>query len=73
MPSGRNLDGVPGISGIEVNISCPNVKQGCVEFGADPESAARVTSAVRKSTSLPVWVKLTPNTADIVGIAAGRS
>jgi dihydroorotate dehydrogenase (NAD+) catalytic subunit len=64
------LDGVPGISGIEVNISCPNVKRGSMEFGADPESAARVTSAVRKSTSLPVWVKLTPNTSDIVSIAA---
>jgi dihydroorotate dehydrogenase (NAD+) catalytic subunit len=63
------LDGVPGISGIEVNISCPNVKAGCMEFGADPASAARVTAAVRKATSLPVWVKLTPNTADIVSIA----
>jgi dihydroorotate dehydrogenase (NAD+) catalytic subunit len=65
----QELDGVPGISGIEVNISCPNVKEGCIEFGSDPVSAARVTSMVKKSTSLPVWVKLTPNTADIVGIA----
>ena len=65
----RKLEGVPGISGIEVNISCPNVKAGCVEFGSDPASAARVTAAVRKATSLPVWVKLTPNTADIVSIA----
>jgi dihydroorotate dehydrogenase (NAD+) catalytic subunit len=63
------LDGVPGISGIEVNISCPNVKAGCVEFGSDPVAAARVTAAVKKATSLPVWVKLTPNTADIVSIA----
>jgi dihydroorotate dehydrogenase (NAD+) catalytic subunit len=65
----RELDGVPGISGLEVNISCPNVKAGCAEFGSDPASAARVTEAVRQSTSLPLWVKLTPNTADIVGIA----
>jgi len=63
------LDKVSGISGIEVNISCPNVKNGAMEFGADPASAAAVTSAVRKETSLPVWVKLTPNTADVVTIA----
>jgi len=65
----RELDEVAGVSGIEVNISCPNVQHGCVEFGADPESAARVTQAVKQSTSLPVWVKVTPNTADIVKIA----
>jgi dihydroorotate dehydrogenase (NAD+) catalytic subunit len=63
------LEGVPGISGIEVNISCPNVKHGGMEFGSDPASAARVTAAVRAATFLPVWVKLTPNTSDIVGIA----
>jgi len=65
----RELDRVAGISGIEVNISCPNIKAGCVEFGANPESAGRVTAAVKNATSLPVWVKLTPNTADIVEIA----
>jgi dihydroorotate dehydrogenase (NAD+) catalytic subunit len=65
----RKLEGVPGISGLEVNISCPNVKAGCLEFGADPASAAQVTAAVRESTALPVWVKLTPNTADIISIA----
>jgi len=63
------LDGIPGVSGIEVNISCPNVKAGGAEFGADPVSAAKVTEAVRKTTSLPVIVKLTPNTAEIVSIA----
>lgn len=65
----RKLEGVPGIHGLEVNISCPNVKAGCVEFGSDPTSAARVTDAVRKETSLPVWVKLTPNTSDVISIA----
>jgi dihydroorotate dehydrogenase (NAD+) catalytic subunit len=65
----RKVEGVPGIKGLEVNISCPNVKAGCVEFGSDPSSAARVTEAVRKATSLPVWVKLTPNTSDVVSIA----
>jgi dihydroorotate dehydrogenase (NAD+) catalytic subunit len=63
------LEGTSGISGIEINISCPNVKQGALEFGADPSSAASVTEAVRKNTSLPVWVKLTPNTADVAAIA----
>ncbi|HSW56993.1 MAG TPA: dihydroorotate dehydrogenase [Dehalococcoidales bacterium] len=65
----RRLDGVPGISGLEVNISCPNLKCGGVEFGTDPEAAAAVTGAVRRSTSLPVWVKLTPNTHQVVKIA----
>ena len=63
------LDGVAGISALEVNISCPNIKAGGAEFGANTESAARVTSVVRESTSLPLLVKLTPNTSDIVGIA----
>lgn len=63
------LDGVKGVSGIEVNISCPNVKCGGAAFGSDPASAGEVTEAVRKATSLPVLVKLTPNAADIVGVA----
>jgi len=64
------LDGVAGISALEVNIGCPNVKAGGAEFGTDPESAARVTAAVKAATSLPLMVKLTPNTSDIVGVAA---
>ncbi len=64
------LDGVAGISAIEVNISCPNIKAGGAEFGTDPQSAATVTAAVKRATSLPVLVKLTPNTGDITGIAA---
>ena len=63
------LDGVAGISGIEVNISCPNVKAGGAEFGTDPQSAASVTAAVTAATSLPVAVKMTPNTSDTVRIA----
>ena len=65
----HRLDGVAGVSGIEVNISCPNIKAGGAEFGANPESAAKVTAAVRAATSLPVLVKLTPNTGEIVRIA----
>ena len=63
------LDGVAGINGLEVNISCPNVKAGGAEFGAKPDSAAEVTTAVREATSLPILVKLTPNTSDIVKVA----
>jgi dihydroorotate dehydrogenase (NAD+) catalytic subunit len=66
----EKLDGVPGIAGLEVNISCPNVSAGGAEFGTSADSAAAVTAAVRKATSLPVMVKLTPNTNDIAGIAA---
>ena len=63
------LDGVAGISAIEVNISCPNIKAGGAEFGANPESAAEVTAAVKAATSRPILVKLTPNTSDITKIA----
>jgi dihydroorotate dehydrogenase (NAD+) catalytic subunit len=63
------LDGVPGISGIEVNISCPNVNSGGMEFGTDPKCAAKVTSAVKSATNLPVIVKLSPNVTDITEIA----
>ncbi len=65
----RKLDGVAGISAIEVNISCPNVKAGGAEFGTNPRSAAEVTAAVKAATSLPVLVKLTPNTSDIARVA----
>jgi dihydroorotate dehydrogenase (NAD+) catalytic subunit len=65
----NKLDGIDGISAIEVNISCPNIKAGGAEFGANPKSAAKVTAAVKAATSLPVLVKLTPNTSDIAKIA----
>ncbi|MBA7549424.1 Dihydroorotate dehydrogenase B (NAD(+)), catalytic subunit [subsurface metagenome] len=63
------LDGVVGISAIEVNISCPNIKAGGAEFGANPESAAEVIAAVKAATSRPILVKLTPNTSDIAEVA----
>src|SRR3989441_3705824 len=63
------LDGVPGVAGFEINISCPNVEQGGMFFGNDPRAAAAVTEAVRKRTKLPVWVKLTPMVSDIGVIA----
>jgi len=63
------LDGIKGVSAIEVNISCPNVQAGGAEFGTRPTSATRVVGAVRAATKLPLLVKLTPNTADIVKVA----
>jgi len=64
------LDGVPGVAALEVNISCPNVSEGGLEFGTRPETAAAVTAMVRAATSLPVIVKLSPNVTDIVAIAS---
>jgi len=58
------LEGVPGISGLELNISCPNTERGGLEFGQDPEASADVTRRVGRATTLPIIVKLTPNVAD---------
>ncbi|MGB2814153.1 MAG: dihydroorotate dehydrogenase [Dehalococcoidales bacterium] len=66
----QELDGIPGVSALEVNISCPNISAGGAEFGVHPEPAARVTASVRANTSLPVLVKLTPNTGEIARVAA---
>jgi len=63
------LDGVAGIGGLEVNIGCPNIEAGGAEFGAHPSPAAKVTAAVKAASSLPLVVKLTPNTADIAAVA----
>ena len=63
------LDGVPGVSGLELNISCPNVAVGGMEFGQDPSLAAAVTSAALRQTTLPLIVKLTPNVTDIAAVA----
>jgi len=65
----KRLNGVPGIAGVEVNISCPNVKKGGVAFGSIPEMAASVTAAVKEESSVPVVVKLSPNVSDISVIA----
>jgi dihydroorotate dehydrogenase (NAD+) catalytic subunit len=65
----RRLDGVPGIAGIELNISCPNVGAGGIQFAIDAQAAAGVTAAVRRATDLPLLVKLSPNVADVRPIA----
>lgn len=57
------------IAAIEVNISCPNVKEGGIVFGTDPKAAAAVTRAVKSHTGKPVIVKLSPNVTDIVCMA----
>ena len=63
------LDEVDGIAGVEVNISCPNVKRGGIVFGTDPARTAEVVGAVRKATRLPMIPKLSPNVTDVVEIA----
>jgi len=65
----QRLSDVEGISALEVNISCPNVKKGGVAFGTDPAMAEAVTRAVCAHSSLPVIVKLSPNVTDITQIA----
>ena len=63
------LDGAPGIAALEINVSCPNVKEGGMVFGTDPAMTSRVVEAVRGATSLPVITKLTPNVTSISEIA----
>lgn len=65
----ERLEPVDAVSGLEVNISCPNVKQGGVAFGSDPMIAHEVVAAVRKETSKHLMVKLSPNVTDIALVA----
>lgn len=63
------LDRARGVAGLEVNISCPNIKKGGMQFGSDPDMAAEVTRAVKAGTDKPVIVKLSPNVTSIVAVA----
>jgi dihydroorotate dehydrogenase (NAD+) catalytic subunit len=63
------LDGVAGVAALEINISCPNVKQGGMVFGTDPVMAASVVATVRQVTKLPLITKLTPNVTRIADVA----
>ena len=65
----RRFEGVDGVDGLEVNISCPNVKEGGIAFGTDIESTRRVVQIVRKATTMPVLIKLSPNVTDITPFA----
>ena len=61
----RVVDAAPGVAGLEINISCPNVKTGGIAFGGDPRMTREVVTAVRQATRLPVIPKLSPNVGDI--------
>ncbi|HET7522082.1 MAG TPA: dihydroorotate dehydrogenase [Bacillales bacterium] len=65
----EKIAGSPVVRALELNISCPNVKQGGIAFGTRPELAAELTKRVKGSVGLPLYVKLSPNTADIAAIA----
>ena len=69
------MEGVEGVAGIEINVSCPNVQQGGRVFGSSPQIIAEVTKAVRSATTLPLIVKLSPNMSDVrpTAIAAASS
>lgn len=57
------------VNALELNISCPNVKEGGIQFGTDPKMAAQITALVKDASKLPVYVKLSPNVTDIVSMA----
>src|SRR5690606_7812020 len=63
------LSAAGGIDALEINISCPNIKEGGIQFGSDPRAAARVVEAVKRATHLPVIPKLSPNVTDIAQMA----
>ncbi len=65
----RRLDEIPEVAALEMNISCPNVKQGGIVFGTDPACAASVVAACRAATKKPLIVKLSPNVTDVVAMA----
>jgi dihydroorotate dehydrogenase (NAD+) catalytic subunit len=65
----KRLEGKKVIDLLEINISCPNVKEGGIVFGSNPESAYRCIKAVKENTSFPIIAKLSPNVSDIVEIA----
>ncbi len=63
------LNGVAGVHGLEANISCPNVKEGGIAFGTNLDTTRHVVSRIRKSTALPLIIKLSPNVTDITSFA----
>jgi dihydroorotate dehydrogenase (NAD+) catalytic subunit len=65
----RHLEGAEGVAAYELNISCPNVACGGLQFGSDPRMAAGVVAAVRQIARRPLWVKLSPNVGDIGAMA----
>lgn len=63
------FNGVEGVHGLEANISCPNIKEGGIAFGTNMDATRRVVRRIRKSTSLPLIIKLSPNVTDIASFA----
>jgi dihydroorotate dehydrogenase (NAD+) catalytic subunit len=66
---GARLAALDGVDGLEMNVSCPNIKAGGIEFGRDPSVLGDLVKACRAVIRKPLWVKLTPNTSDIVALA----
>jgi dihydroorotate dehydrogenase (NAD+) catalytic subunit len=65
----ERVSAASNVVGIELNISCPNVKCGGITFGTDPDIAAQLTAEIKKVSKVPVFVKLSPNVTDVVTIA----
>lgn len=66
---GERLARLDGVDGLEMNVSCPNIKAGGIEFGTDPRVLGDLVRACRAVVKKPLWIKLTPNTSDIVALA----
>ena len=66
----RILSDAEGVAAIELNISCPNIKEGGIQFGCSLPAAHEVIAAVRKATPLPLIPKLTPNVTDVAVVSA---
>lgn len=71
----EHVDGVPGIAGVEINVSCPNVRKGGKVIGNSPRMVAEITAKVRQRTGLPLIIKLSPNSSDLrpMALAAASS
>ncbi|HET7615797.1 MAG TPA: dihydroorotate dehydrogenase, partial [Bacillales bacterium] len=65
----KKISEAPNVNALELNISCPNVKEGGIAFGTKPELAAELTERVKKASHLPLYVKLSPNTDDVKAVA----
>jgi dihydroorotate dehydrogenase (NAD+) catalytic subunit len=66
----RRLAGAPGVVALELNVSCPNVESGCISIGSDAAETRALVERVRPLSGVPLWVKLSPNVADVGAIAA---
>lgn len=66
---GQRLSALDGVDALEMNVSCPNIKAGGIEFGTDPRVLLELVRACRVVVKKPLWIKLTPNTSDIVALA----